>query len=142
LRRLYATKRGQPRSQEDQLSTKHPHSLPVVFEVADSVRLPADRFHLVGKAFGDSAAAGEAPHPDDLCRPGVKGVPAEGCFADRLECLKEKGLDMLSATLFVLLMLAMAVLALGQVAPASGLEGMIDSPGQPEALAFFRRAPG
>jgi hypothetical protein len=40
--RLYAKNGGNP-DPVTQLSTEHLHSLPVVFEVTESVRLPADQ---------------------------------------------------------------------------------------------------
>ena len=54
--------RGQTPIPRPSLSTKHLHSLPVVFEVAESVRLPADVLHLVVEAFGDAVGPSEAPH--------------------------------------------------------------------------------
>ena len=65
--------RGQPRSQE-QLTTQHLHSLAVVFEIAETVRLPGDGLHLVVETFGDPIAPGEAPHACDFFSPGVEGV--------------------------------------------------------------------
>ncbi len=63
--------RGQPRSQSHKLSTEHLHPLPVVFEVAEPIRLPGDRFHLVVKAFGNAVGASKAPHASDLLGPRV-----------------------------------------------------------------------
>ena len=65
--------RGQARSQ-DQLSTEHLHWLPVVFEVAEPVRLPADGLHFVVKAFGNSVGTSEAPHARNLFRLGMQRV--------------------------------------------------------------------
>jgi hypothetical protein len=42
------------KSPQDQLSTEHLHPLPVVFEVAEPVHLPADGLHLIMKSLGDA----------------------------------------------------------------------------------------
>ena len=48
--------------------------MPVVFKIAEAIRLSGDGFHLVVKAFGDTVGASEAPHARNLLGPGVEGV--------------------------------------------------------------------
>src|SRR5579871_2058590 len=73
-RRAVRQLRGQTAIPRASLSTKHLHSLPVVFEVAESVRLPADGFHFVVKAFCDSVGPSKAPHARDFLGPGTERV--------------------------------------------------------------------
>jgi hypothetical protein len=46
----------------------------IVIEIAESIGLPLQHFHLGAKAFGNPVIASEAPHGADLGRSGSQGL--------------------------------------------------------------------